>query len=104
MSQKDKGIKGVVVTKSEGQEEESAVRSLDSLLRRRPVFCKNISKESPNPKEMSPPPPAEQREAWGNQCDFFLTSLGLAVGLGNLYRFPYVAFNVRVIQQSIFLN
>ena len=44
------------------------------------------------------PPPGEEREAWGNQCDFFLTSLGLAVGLGNLYRFPYVAFNVRVIQ------
>ena len=45
------------------------------------------------------PPPTEQREAWGNQCDFFLTSLGLAVGLGNLYRFPYVAFNVSVIAE-----
>ena len=47
-----------------------------------------------------PPPGGEQRESWGNQCDFFLTSLGLAVGLGNLYRFPYVAFNVRLIKQS----
>ena len=35
--------------------------------------------------------PAE-REAWGNHCEFFLTSLGLAVGLGNVWRFPYVAF------------
>ena len=34
----------------------------------------------------------EEREAWGNHCEFFLTSLGLAVGLGNVWRFPYVAF------------
>ena len=51
-----------------------------------------------------PPPGGEQRESWGNQCDFFLTSLGLAVGLGNLYRFPYVAFNVRVIKQTSLTN
>ncbi len=37
-------------------------------------------------------PPAQPRESWGNQCEFFLTSLGLAVGLGNVWRFPYVAF------------
>ena len=34
-----------------------------------------------------------ERESWNNHCEFFLTSLGLAVGLGNVWRFPYVCFD-----------
>ncbi len=34
----------------------------------------------------------EDRGSWGNYWEFFLTSLGLAVGLGNVWRFPYVAY------------
>jgi hypothetical protein len=34
----------------------------------------------------------EERAEWGNHCEYFLTSLGLAVGLGNLWRFPYVCY------------
>ena len=36
--------------------------------------------------------PEQQRDAWSNHCEFFVTSLGLAVGLGNVWRFPYVCY------------
>lgn len=34
----------------------------------------------------------EQRSQWGTRAGFVLAAVGSAVGLGNIWRFPYVAY------------
>ncbi|XP_053607702.1 sodium-dependent nutrient amino acid transporter 1-like isoform X2 [Plodia interpunctella] len=51
-----------------------------------------------SPLELNPPEPKQEaphqpeRAEWGNQIDFLMSCIATSVGLGNVWRFPFVAY------------
>ena len=54
------------------------------------VCVVETSIESPSPKELDT---FVERAAWSNKMEFMLSTLGLSIGLGCVWRFPYMCYN-----------